>query len=95
MVTELTTHTSGVNWESVATIVSSVAVIMSLIIGVFAKVISNQIAGAINKLRLDVISSLDLRVVALEQWKADHLTQQASHDLRTGAIQNYHQPGSI
>jgi len=74
MVAEITTHTNGINWASVVTLVGSVAVTMSIIIGVFAKVISNQITGAINKLRIDVISDLYLRITALEQWKTDHQT---------------------
>ena len=63
MVTE---HTTGINWESVATIVSCVAVTMSLIIGAFAKVISSQITRAIDKFRIQVIAELHDRVTKLE-----------------------------
>jgi hypothetical protein len=59
-------HTAGVNWASVAAIAGSVAAIMSIIIGLFAKLISSQITTAIDKFRIEVVNKLDTRLTAAE-----------------------------
>lgn len=63
-----TVHTSGVNIESVVIIVSSCCVIMSFVVGAFAKVVAKAITGAIDKFRLDVIAKLETRITILETW---------------------------
>jgi uncharacterized membrane protein len=63
-------HTTGINWASVLTIICAVVGALALIFGVitrfFAKYISDRITGAIDKLRIDVIASMDKRVTILE-----------------------------
>jgi hypothetical protein len=66
-----TVRTTGINWESIAVIAGSVAAVMSLIIGAFAKWISNQITGAINKFRIEVISQMDTRLTSVETKVSD------------------------
>jgi hypothetical protein len=59
-------HTTGVNWESVATITGVLVVILTAILGLFAKWIAAQITGAIDRFHLNVITVLDKRLSALE-----------------------------
>jgi hypothetical protein len=68
MITEAVTtvHTSGINWPSVVAIVSGTVVFLSIIVGAFAKIISDRITNAINKFRIDVINQLDNRLTAVE-----------------------------
>ena len=65
-----TVHTTGINWGSVAVIVGSMTGTLSIIFGLIfrslAKYVANRITDAINKLRIDVISALEARVMALE-----------------------------
>jgi hypothetical protein len=61
-----TVHTSGVNWQSVAAIVGAVVVAMSAVFGLIARVVSNQITGAINKFRIEVVDKLDRRLTRIE-----------------------------
>jgi hypothetical protein len=66
MLAQATVHTTGVNWESVIAIVASTIVILSAMIGAFAKIISDRITSAINRFRLDVVNQLDNRLTAVE-----------------------------
>jgi hypothetical protein len=61
-----TVHTSGVNLESVVTIIGSVVAILTVIFGLATRYISSRITGAIDRLRLDVIQKLDIRLTAVE-----------------------------
>jgi hypothetical protein len=65
-----TVHTSGINWESVATIVVSVVVSLSTIFGLIArsmaKYVASHIATSIDRFRIDVVSALADRVASLE-----------------------------
>jgi hypothetical protein len=61
-----TVHTAGVNWESVAVIVSAIATTMAFILTLFARVIGGSIAGAVDKLRIEVIAKMDNRITTLE-----------------------------
>lgn len=61
-----TVHTSGINWQSVIAIVGGTITIMSIVFGLFAKVISDKITNAINKFRIDVVTQLDLRLTSVE-----------------------------
>ena len=74
-----TVHTTGVNWESIAAITSCIVVVMSAIIGVFAKVIGNQITSSIDKFRVAVINQLDHRLTVLEV-KVDTLRTRQTRD---------------
>lgn len=68
-----TVHTSGINWESVITIVGSVVTVLSVVFGLIARSVShyvaNKITQAIDKLRIDVIDSMDKRVTSLEAFR--------------------------
>lgn len=61
-----TVHTTGVNWESVAVIVAAIATTMTFVLTLFAKVIGGTIAGAVDKLRIEVIAKMDNRITTLE-----------------------------
>lgn len=61
-----TVRTAGVNWESIAVIAGVSSSMMTLIVGAFAKWISNQITGAINKFRIEVITQMDNRLTSVE-----------------------------
>lgn len=61
-----TVHTSGINWESVGTIIAAVVAAMTFVLGAFAKYVSGQITGSIDKFRIDVIARLDTRITILE-----------------------------
>jgi hypothetical protein len=67
LVTQLPVHTVGINWSSVLTIVGSVVVIMSTVLGFLAKLITVAITKAIDKLRIDVIDGMEKRLSLLEQ----------------------------
>lgn len=59
-------HTTGVNWESVAVIAGFVTTLVTLLFGIFARLVANQITNAINKLRIDVIRQIELRLTEVE-----------------------------
>ena len=61
-----TVRTSGINWESVGTIIAAVVAAMTFVLGLFARYVSGQITGSIDKFRIDVISRLDTRITILE-----------------------------
>jgi len=63
---DATVHTSGINWESVGTIIAAVVAAMTFVLGLFARYVSGQITGAIDKFRIDVIARLDTRITILE-----------------------------
>jgi hypothetical protein len=66
MVLAANVHTTGVNIESVITIVGGTVVILTAIFGLFARWISGRITGAIDKFRIDVVFQLDTRLTKLE-----------------------------
>jgi len=59
-------HTAGVNIELVLTIVGSIVLIMTAILGFFARWIADRITSAIDRFRIDVIVQLDTRLTVLE-----------------------------
>lgn len=63
---EATVHTIGVNWESVVAIIVGVVTIMTVVFGLFARYVSGQITGSIDRFRLEVIQKLDRRITVLE-----------------------------
>jgi hypothetical protein len=64
---EITTHTSGINWESVGTIVAAVVAFITLALSIIGRLVTNKITGSIDKFRIDVISRMDVRISLLEQ----------------------------
>lgn len=60
-------HTTGINWESVATIVAAVVGALTALITIVGRYLSNRITGAIDKFRVDVIGRMDTRISLLEQ----------------------------
>lgn len=72
MIAVAAVHTTGVNWVSVIAICVGVATLMSLIIGIFAKVISGQITSAIDRFRNEVVNMLEHRLTVVEV-KVDNL----------------------
>ncbi len=64
-----TVHTSGVNWDSVAVIVSSCVAVLGFIFALVAKWVSGMIVRAIDTFRIEMITainSLDKRIGTLE-----------------------------
>lgn len=66
-------HTTGINWDSVAAIVgivSGVIATFAIIAGwlgrMFAKYITTQITGSINRFRIEVVATLEHRLTHLE-----------------------------
>jgi hypothetical protein len=59
-------HTTGINLESVLTIVSAVVVIMTAILGVVARYVTARITGAIDRFRIEAFDPLAERVSQLE-----------------------------
>jgi hypothetical protein len=59
-------HTTGINVSATIAIVASVVTIMTVVFGVLARSIGNQITRAINELRIEVINKLDIRLTRLE-----------------------------
>jgi hypothetical protein len=64
-------HTTGVNWELVSAVVTCVVLVMTAVFSVIAKLVTNQISGAINRFRIEVIAKMDNRLTILEQIVAD------------------------
>jgi hypothetical protein len=64
----MTVHASGVNWETVAAIVT----ILAVIIGIFSRWIAGQITAAIQKFNIEVVTVLRDRLTAVEV-KLDNL----------------------
>jgi hypothetical protein len=62
----MTVHTAGINWASVGAIVGTVATTMTIIVGISAKLVANQISSAIDKFRIEVVSKLDTRITRIE-----------------------------
>ena len=63
---ESTVRTSGINWESVGTIIAAVVAALTFVLGLFARYVSGRITGSIDKFRIDVIARLDTRITILE-----------------------------
>jgi hypothetical protein len=59
-------HTTGVNWELVAAIVTCVVTTMTVIFGLFARLVSGQITSAIDRFRIEVVSVMDKRLAVVE-----------------------------
>jgi predicted cation transporter len=81
-------HTTGINWESVTTIIVGIVTTISIIGGLFIKYLSQQIkdgiVSAIDRFRIDVINKLDLRLTTVES-KLDNIRQEQTQvrvDLR-------------
>jgi hypothetical protein len=80
-----TVHTSGINWESITTIIGSIVVIMSAVFTAIARYVTSKVTTAINDFRVDVIAKMDERLVKLEiladerarKWR---LSYDKSHD---------------
>lgn len=72
---EATVHTSGVNWLSVATIVSAIVVPLGLMFAFLArsmaKYIANSITRAIDGFHIAVVTVLDTRLTRVEQAVTD------------------------
>jgi len=70
MIAIQTVHTSGINVESVLVIVGSVTGTLGIVLGACARwlgrYVSGRITASIDRLRIDVIAALDVRVTALE-----------------------------
>jgi hypothetical protein len=62
-----TVHTSGINWETVGTLIGSIIAAVTLIFGFFARYISNRITASIDRFRIDVIAKMDTRLTVLEE----------------------------
>lgn len=81
---DTTVHTTGVNWVATVTIVVGVATVISIIGGFFVRYISKEITvgitGAIDRLRIDVISSLETRLTTVEITLKSILRKQGSDD---------------
>ena len=77
MAVATTVHTTGVNWVSVCAICVGVATLMSIIIGVFARVIGTQITSAIDRFRNEVVNMLEHRLTIVEV-KVDNLVARKS-----------------
>jgi hypothetical protein len=75
---ETTVHTSGINWESVVTIVVGIVTTLSIVGGLFfrylGKLIANSITAAIDKFRIDVVYALDVRLARVET-KVDNVRE--------------------
>jgi hypothetical protein len=59
-------HTTGINWESVTAIVGCIVLLMTTIGGIFAWYVSIRITSAIDRFRVDVVTTLAVRVAAVE-----------------------------
>jgi hypothetical protein len=59
-------HTEGVNWELVAAVVTCVVTTMTVVFGLFARLVSGQITSAIDRFRIEVVSVMDKRLTIVE-----------------------------
>jgi hypothetical protein len=59
-------HTTGINWASVAAIVSLVVVIMTSVLTVLARYIGAKVTAAIDKFRIEAFEPLEGRVTVVE-----------------------------
>jgi hypothetical protein len=66
MIATAAVHTAGVNWESVAAIVSAVCAVFAIMASLIARYLGNKITGAIDSFRIQIFEPLDKRVFALE-----------------------------
>jgi hypothetical protein len=76
--TDTAVHTTGINWESVAVIASSVVIIVAAITGWFTKQITHAIYDLATRLELkleskEVVNAINLRLTALETSVKDAL----------------------
>jgi hypothetical protein len=67
MLTQAAVHTEGINWESVAAIVSIVITVVGGIFGIIARMVSNRITTAIDRFRIEVVGQLDTRLTRVEE----------------------------
>lgn len=67
MVNAVTTvHTTGINWESVLTIVGAVCVILTTLGTYVARYVAGNVTTAINNFKIDVVAKLDTRLTTVE-----------------------------
>ena len=81
MISMATVHATGVNWDAVVAISCSVVAAMSVIGGVFAKLIAGQMTQAIDKFRIEVVMQLDTRLTKLETLATATRRRQTRDDL--------------
>lgn len=62
-----TVHTTGVNWESVAAIVT----ILSIVFGFIARMVGSMIVRAIDKFQIRVVNQLEHRLTTVETQVTD------------------------
>jgi hypothetical protein len=71
-------HTTGINWESVAVIASSIVIVMAGVTGWFARQITHAIGDLSTKLELkleskEVVNAINLRLTVIETTVKDAL----------------------
>lgn len=59
-------HGTGVNWELVATLAGVIIPSLTVIFGIFARLVANSITSSIDKFRIEVVSVLDHRLTVVE-----------------------------
>jgi hypothetical protein len=59
-------RTTGVNWELVVAVVTCVVGTMTVVFGLFARLVSGQITSAIDRFRIEVITVMDKRLLVVE-----------------------------
>lgn len=78
MIAETTVHTSGINWASVLTLVSSIVVLISIIVGTFVRYLTRSITSAVNNLSVvleakletkEKVAQIDRRLTIVENAK--------------------------
>jgi hypothetical protein len=60
--TQAVMHTTGVNWESIGTLLACITAVF----GVLARLITLAITRAIDRFRIEVVDKLDKRMIAIE-----------------------------
>lgn len=69
---QATVHTSGINWESVITIIASICAIVAVLGGFASKYVAGKITAAIREFQVAVVAKLDTRLTTVED-KLDRL----------------------
>lgn len=61
-----TVHTTGINWESVFTIIGSIVTVLAIVGALATRTIGNKITAAIHEFQITVINKLDTRLTQVE-----------------------------
>jgi hypothetical protein len=82
-IADATVHTTGINWESVVTIIASITTILAVLGAAVTRFVTGRITMAIHEFQIAVVDKLDSRLTELEA-KVDTVNRKIPARTRRG-----------